>query len=234
MIYLAGGILLLVVVLVTGRAFVDADPTTVRRVATVGGALLAAALILLLIVAGQVLLLFLLLVGAAFAARPAREYWRRWIAGTPTRPDSVSEVETDYLRMTLEHDTGSITGVVRKGRYQGRRLEELDLAALLALRREVRLEDRPSLRLIESYLDRFEPDWRKRQHEAADEPPAAATAGRMTPEEALAVLGLKPGASAGEIKEAHRRLMMKLHPDQGGSTALATQVNLAKDVLLGE
>jgi len=86
---------------------------------------------------------------------------------------------------------------------------------------------------VESYLDRFEPNWRKRQHETEDEPRAAA-AGRMTPEEALAVLGLKPGASAGEIKEAHRRLMMKLHPDQGGSTALATQVNLAKDVLLGE
>ena len=233
MIYLAGGILLLVVVLATGRAFVDADPAIVRKFATIAGAVLAAALVLLLIVTGQVLLLFLLLVGAVFAARPAREYWRRWLAGAPSRRASVSEVETDYLHMTLEHDTGSITGIVRKGRYQGRRIEELDLAALLALRREVRLDDRPSLRLVESYLDRFEPNWRKRQHETEDEPRAAA-AGRMTPEEALAVLGLKPGASAGEIKEAHRRLMMKLHPDQGGSTALATQVNLAKDVLLGE
>jgi curved DNA-binding protein CbpA len=47
------------------------------------------------------------------------------------------------------------------------------------------------------------------------------------------VLGLKPGASAGEIKEAHHRLMLKIHPDQGGSDALAAQVNRAKDVLLG-
>jgi len=233
MIYLAGGILLLIVVLATGRAFVDADPARVRKAAGIGGAVLAVIVAVLLIVTDQFLLLFLLLVGAAVAARPARERFRRWLAGTPSRRDSVSEVETDYLRMTLEHDTGTITGVVLKGRYRGRRLEELDLAALLALRRDVRLDDQPSLRLVESYLDRFEPDWRTREKAGADEPRASA-GGRMTPEEALAVLGLKPGASAAEIKEAHRRLMMKLHPDQGGSTALAIQVNLAKDVLLGE
>ena len=54
----------------------------------------------------------------------------------------------------------------------------------------------------------------------------------MTVEEAYAILGLAPGADAEAIKEAHRRLMVKLHPDHCGSNYLATKINRARDVLL--
>lgn len=55
----------------------------------------------------------------------------------------------------------------------------------------------------------------------------------MSREDAYAVLGLAPGASETMIREAHRRLMAKVHPDRGGSDYLAAQINQARDVLLG-
>ncbi len=234
--YLVAGIVLLVLLLAAGKAFVALPPALIVRFLMWLGILAALALAVLLIESGRFLPVVVALGGAApFLAR-AKTVWRRWAGGGGSaQRGQVSEVETDYLRMSLDHATGTMSGTVRKGRFQGRQLEELDNGSLIALWREVRADDPPSVSLIEGYLDRFMPDWREVARGSAGSEgsgrPTAATA--MTPEEALAVLGLKPGASPDEVKAAHHRLMMKIHPDQGGSDALAAQVNRAKDVLLG-
>ena len=54
----------------------------------------------------------------------------------------------------------------------------------------------------------------------------------MSAEEAMEVLGLKPGHTKDDVIQAHRRMMQKVHPDRGGSDYLASQINKAKDTLL--
>lgn len=54
----------------------------------------------------------------------------------------------------------------------------------------------------------------------------------MSRDEAARVLNIAADADADTIREAHRRLIAKLHPDSGGSPELAAQINRARDVLL--
>ena len=56
--------------------------------------------------------------------------------------------------------------------------------------------------------------------------------GTMSRSEALNVLGLEPGATEEQIRAAHRRLIVQIHPDKGGTSYLAAKINEAKDVLL--
>ena len=56
----------------------------------------------------------------------------------------------------------------------------------------------------------------------------------MPVEDARKLLGVSPEASLTEIRDAHRRLIAKVHPDAGGSAELANRVNVARDILVAE
>ncbi len=142
----------------------------------------------------------------------------------------TSRVVSRYIEMSLDHDSGALSGRFLAGPYAGRSLDEFDLPQLAAL---IPSFDAESCALLESYLDRRFPAWRQNaQGEGAGGQSRQTSSGKMTDEEAYQILGLKPGAGRAEIGQAHRTLMKKLHPDQGGSTYLAARVNAAKDTLL--
>ncbi|HXS42836.1 MAG TPA: DnaJ domain-containing protein [Stellaceae bacterium] len=230
--YLLIGVVVLALLLLAARAIVNADAAQLSRVlvwsmAGVGMTATAAAL-LFLIVTDRWAPALVLAGGLAPLVLRRRARWRRrYGSATGGGGGERSEVQTELLRMKLEHDTGAMSGVVRRGAFAGRTLEDLNRAEMLTLWRQCLAEDEQGARLLETYLDRFRPDWRK--GETGD----AGAGGAMTRDQAYAILDLKPGASPEEIREAHRRLMMKLHPDHGGSTYLAAQINRAKDLLLG-
>ena len=150
--------------------------------------------------------------------------------GAKRSPGQTSRVRSQFLDMTLDHDSGELSGQIVAGPYAGRSLDEFDLAQLTAMMSGF---DAESVALLESYLDRRFPAWRQNaQGDAAGGQSRATPSGKMTDEEAYQILGLQPGASRDDIGRAHRALMKKLHPDQGGSTYLAARVNEAKDTLL--
>jgi hypothetical protein len=153
-----------------------------------------------------------------------------FLPGWRKSPGQVSRVRSNFLEVALDHDTGKMTGTITAGRLQGTPLEALEVSSLVGLLGEFDGESRD---LLAAYLDRRQPRWRENIKDgAAAGRGGAARSGKMSDEEAYQILGLQPGASTEDIGRAHRGLMKKLHPDQGGSTYLAARVNEAKDLLL--
>lgn len=141
-----------------------------------------------------------------------------------------SRVATSQLAMELDHDTGGMEGEVLAGPSRGRKLSGLSLDELKVLHVQCRGVNDQSLYLFEAWLDRAQPEWRAQW--GGERTRNGSGASNMTRDEALAILGLKAGANADDVKAAHKRLMKEFHPDRGGSDYLAAKINAAKDVLL--
>jgi hypothetical protein len=154
--------------------------------------------------------------------------------GTPggRRGGQTSRVVTEHLEMEFDHTSGAMRGRVLKGFFAGRDIEDLKPVELAHLWQDCRYADPASAQLVEAYLDRIHPTWREDMARSDDARPRGPD-GRMGVDEALDILGLEPGADEAAIRQAHRELMLKLHPDRGGSTYLAAKINEAKDTLLG-
>lgn len=243
--YLLLGIAALLLYLVATRAFVLANPAALARQVRLSSAALALGASAILMLRGAV----------AFAAwLAALGLWLltgrlsvRWPSSAPAaEAPQTSRVTTDYLDVVMDHANGSVTGQILRGAFKDRPLESLRPIDLAALWSECQFADPQSAHILEAYLDRMHPDWRDdmRRHdgEHANDRRGDRTAGNhqsdarssLTREEAFEILGLEPTATEDDIRRAHRILMLKLHPDRGGSHALAAKVNLAKDVLLAK
>lgn len=153
------------------------------------------------------------------------------------KPGNQSHVSSDILEMSLDHDSGTMTGRIVKGPMAGRELADLGESEFLELLTYCRNHDEDSARLLETYLDRrFGDSWRADDQTSTENGQSgddANAGGPLTESEALDILGLEPGASRDEIVQAHRRMMQKVHPDRGGSNYLAARINEAKECLLG-
>jgi hypothetical protein len=236
MLYLLGGFAILGGLLMLVYLFVNADPARLARNLKWTGITIAAIAVVALILLPPAREFAALLLPLAMATPLLARIRTVLDRHRPPSAGQTSTVATAFLRMTLDHDTGRMEGTILRGRFAGMRLEELGPADLLVLLRECRAEDEEGARLLEAYLDRAHPEWRD---ELAGERAGGgsgggtrSTSGDMSVDEAYAILGVAAGADAEAIKEAHRRLMVKLHPDHGGSDYLATKINRARDVLL--
>jgi hypothetical protein len=152
--------------------------------------------------------------------------------GKSKTPGQKSRVATSLLAMELDHDSGGMDGEVLNGALKGRKLSSLTQQELITFHGICRSAGDQSLPLYEAWLDRAQPEWRQAWGGGGAKS-AAAAGGAMSKEEAYAVLGLKPGATADDVRTAHKRLMKDFHPDRGGSDYLAAKINAAKDILLG-
>ena len=233
--YVVLGLCLIVGLALMGRWLLNAEPRKILKAAKWLGIVLAGALAMVLLFRGG-------LQGLAAAVPPlllflfrGRRIWQAMrnaakTARGPT-PGQSTGVRTRWLAMTLDHDTGAMDGEVLQGPFAGRYLSELSPQELSALADELD-GDTESRQVFDAWLDRMGPEMGEQA--GGEPPPGGGDESGMTVARAREILGVAEDANEADIREAHRRLMRANHPDRGGSSWLATQINLAKDVLLGQ
>jgi DnaJ domain len=223
------GVLVLLLALWVLGVIARVDPKIAARVLKLSGGLLALGFAVFLGLRGEMavaiplgamglgLLGWLPFGPAGFSAR------------TQKSSGKTSQVRSAYFEMELDHDSGQMQGRIVAGRHQGAELDRLDVKTLVEMLGEV---DEESRALLTAYLDRRDSSWSEHAQGDAATGRTAASSGKMSEQEAYQILGLEAGASADDIGRAHRTLMKKFHPDQGGSTYLAARINEAKEILL--
>lgn len=156
------------------------------------------------------------------------------MGGATASPQQQSTIRTVWLEMSLDHDSGLLSGTVLQGKWARRALNDLSDTECVELWQHCQQHDHDSARVLESYLDqRLGQDWRAQQAEPDPEQPRASSSDPLTRAEALAILGINEPYEKRDVVQAHRRLMQRMHPDRGGSDWLAARINEAKKILLG-
>tara|TARA_B100000073_G_scaffold319770_1_gene298945 strand:- start:104 stop:856 length:753 start_codon:yes stop_codon:yes gene_type:complete len=241
------GILFLIGLLFLIRWYISADARSVKRKLTYLLLLILLAFFIFLAVTGRLAAAFGVFMAIitfgrrVFGLISILNWFKNFFRVAPADDNNVagnykkkkSNVHTKFLRMTLDHDSGELDGLIIFGKLKGKLLSNLNLDDLIDFRQDI-LNDNDSLHLLNSYLDRKYQGWRSK-YKSDDKEDKTDTTYRnsvMTTQEAIQILGVDINANNDEIKEAYKQLISKFHPDKGGSSYLATKINQAKEILL--
>ncbi len=227
--YFIIGIALLAALIIGGNAIANANPKSLIRSLRVTLAIILGGLAAFFAYTGRFQFAPPLALAALFFLR------KNPIFGS-SRPTTgqQSDVKTDWLHATLDHDSGHLDAEIHLGRFQGRKLSELSYEELSFLQAELQ-DDEPSVSILSAFIDRnfgTEDHGTKDHRQQNGYQSNSEYKNGMSQGEAYEILDLKPGSGAKEIKAAHKKLMKKFHPDHDGSAYMAAKINQAKDTLL--
>ena len=144
---------------------------------------------------------------------------------TQSQPNNT-KTETSELAMQLDHISGEISGQIKIEPYMNRSLVSLSDPELVNFCNIIREPE--SQQLLKAYIERYRPNITIDQKNGD----TGEQQNDLTKARAFEILGIKPDASREEITAAHRRLIQRLHPDRGGSSYIAAEINEAKRILL--
>ena len=194
-------------------------------------AVIVAILALLALAKGLFLVALPLLFVAYYLTKGPRSWQSKQQESIPETERKLPTITSRYLGLTLSPNTGRIEGWVRNGPNKGTHLDELREENLKDLKVHYEVADKESAAFLYAYLDQAHPTWRSAERHFIPED-TAISAAPLTKNQALAALGLPLGATIEDVKKAHRALMKKFHPDQGGAEVIAAKLNMAKDKLI--
>ncbi|OUR76442.1 hypothetical protein A9Q83_14840 [Alphaproteobacteria bacterium 46_93_T64] len=221
--YFIVGIALLLALLIGGNALVNARPEKIVRAFRIAALISLGIATVFFAITGRMQIASGLVFLALFFIRNKPLFSNR-----NTSSGQTSDVQTDWLHATLDHDTGDMDALILKGDFEGKNLSHLSRAELQNLYADLS-RDQQSSSIVETYIARNFPD-EDPSDEHSEETRHSNPAG-MSMAEAYEILELKPDATISDIKSAHRRLIKKFHPDHDGSAYMAAKINLAKDIL---
>lgn len=224
------GILAIALLVWLGKSYIKSDPTLLARYGRRAGGIAAFAVAALLLLKGRIDVALMLagIGGWLWGIRLPILPW--YMPSGPSETVARQKTPATEIYPDLK---GNMDGRFLDGPFAGRGFSSLSEEEQKVAGADLAARDPEGHRLFQAYLYGRATGWR----DTVKDDPRARQSGQggssaMTEQEAYEVLGLQMGAGEEEIRQAHRALMKKLHPDQGGSTYLATRVNMAKDVLL--
>ena len=135
---------------------------------------------------------------------------------------------TEHIELTLNINTGAVSGRILSGEFTGKPLSELSVSDFDRIEIVFAKKDKRSLYLLRIARHRLQSQTHQNEQYHGDDTDIS----NPTHEEARLILGLDEEFTKKDVNTSYKRLIQKLHPDRGGNDYLASRINLARDLLL--